>query len=187
MADYNRNYARRSSGRNYNRDTRRSTRRNDGGRNYRRNDTYIHGNVVVAPEYEEAPRRTRVYRQGTRVLDTRKGVKYREAMEHYSITYVLAICLMTAALIGLGVIYVKTDNEVSKKQSNINQLEQEINILTSENEVYNYNVNSYIDTDYIIKTAKKELGMVEAKSNQINYYKKSSSEYMKQLEDIPEE
>ena len=178
MADYNRSYARRNASRNQN--------RRNSSRNYRRNDTYIRGNVVVAPEYEEAPRRQRVYRQGRRVEDTRKGIKYREAMEHYSVFYVFTVILMVSLALGLSVTYIKIDNEVTKKQNSINQLEQEINILTSENEVYNYNVNSFVDTDYIIKTAKKELGMVEAKQNQINYYKKSSSEYMKQLEDIPE-
>lgn len=177
MADYNN---RRSNSR------RQIENRNHSSRNRRRSDSYIHGNVVTAPQYEEAPRRSRVYRDGKRVADTRKGIKYREAMEHYTFLYVAAIFCMIAFAVALCVTYIKVDNEVSKKQASINQLEQEINILTSENEVYNYNVNSYVDTDYIIKTAKKKLGMVEAKKNQINYYKKSSSEYMKQLEDIPE-
>lgn len=177
MADYNN---RRSNSR------RQIENRNHSSRNRRRNDSYIHGNVVTAPQYEEAPRRSRVYRDGKRVADTKKGIRYREAMAHYSLPYCFVICVLVAVTIYLGILSIKVNNDVTKKQDSINQLEQEINILTSENEVYNYNVNSYVDTDYIIKTAKKKLGMVEAKPDQINYYKKSSSEYMKQLEDIPE-
>ena len=138
MADYNN---RRSNSR------RQIENRNHSSRNRRRNDSYIHGNVVTAPQYEEAPRRSRVYRDGKRVADTKKGIRYREAMAHYSLPYCFVICVLVAVTIYLGILSIKVNNDVTKKQNSINQLEQEINILTSENEVYNYSlISNPLDT-----------------------------------------
>ena len=46
---------------------------------------------------------------------------------------------------------------------------------------------TYVDVDYIINTALNELGMVVAGKDQVTFYDNTPSEYMNQLNDIPED
>ena len=64
-------------------------------------------------------------------------------------------------------------------------MEKNLDTLVSQNDAIEYAISSYIDTDYVVKVATGELGMVKASESQISFYKSSESEYMKQLEDIP--
>lgn len=186
MADYNRRYNG-NGGRSRSANTNRSRGRDYNNVSNRRNTSYIHGNTVTAPEYETSPRKTRVYREGRRVNDTKRGIRYIENKQHLTFGYTFFMLLLVAGVLGMSIISINIDNQITRKQKKINSLQQEINMLTSENEIADYQINSCVDTDAIIKTAKKELGMVEAKDDQISYFKKSSSEYMKQLKDIPKE
>jgi len=186
MADYNRRYNG-NGGRSRSANTNRSRGRDYNNVSNRRNTSYIHGNTVTAPEYETSPRKTRVYREGRRVNDTKRGIRYIENKQHLTFGYTFFMILLVAGVLGMSIISINIDNQITRKQKKINSLQQEINMLTSENEIADYQINSCVDTDAIIKTAKKELGMVEAKDDQISYFKKSSSEYMKQLKDIPKE
>ena len=48
-----------------------------------------------------------------------------------------------------------------------------------------YEINGYVDVDYVLRVATEELGMINAREDQIKFYDSSDTEYMKQLYDIP--
>ena len=46
-------------------------------------------------------------------------------------------------------------------------------------------ISTLVDLDYIYQVATEELGMTYASDDQVIYYDKSESEYVRQYEDIP--
>jgi cell division protein FtsB len=158
---------------------------------YRTRGEYINGNVVTKPV--EVPgrdgrtNRERVYRDGKRVQGSRRSIREQERALSINGAYVAFLAVAAVFCLALCIVYLNVQSDISAKQSSITALESEINSIVAENDALDYEINSYIDTDYIYKVAKKELGMVEATADQISLYEKTDSEYMKQLEDIPEE
>ena len=149
-----------------------------------RNSGYVDGNVVRKPQ--ETQRRRRTYVDGRRVANTRAGIKQKERLGSYSIKYVFGL-VVSAVMIAVALyLNISTMCEIKTTRNSIANLKNEIADIAAENDSYGYNVDSYVDTEYIITTAKEELGMVEATDEQISFYKRSVPEYVEQIDDIPE-
>ena len=99
-------------------------------------------------------------------------------------TVVLALAMIFS--LGLCIQYLNVQSDISAIKENMSSLRNEIDTLATKNDSVEYDINSYIDVDYIIKTAKEELGMVDVNQNQIVTYNTNRNEYMEQYGDVPE-
>ena len=98
---------------------------------------------------------------------------------------VFCMGMISLACILMCVVYLNVQSQISESRSNISELKTQISTVQSQNDALSYSINSYIDTDYIYKTAKKDLGMKQAGENQIVTYHSSDSGYMVQYGEIP--
>ncbi len=149
-----------------------------------RKDTYIEGNTVRKFDfdfeeleneaaYEEAERENS-YRPRRRSLSMSGGMA-------------MLLALVSAAILSLCVVYLNREFAISQKSAQINTLKAELEDLKAENEVLNYEVNSYMDIEYVYTYATEVLGMSVATEDQIVFYDGTDKEYLVQYKEIPEE
>lgn len=148
---------------------------------YRRNE-YVYGNTArqLAPKREE-----RVYENGQRVRESERELRNRDKALQMNGAYVFFLALVSIFCLSMGVVYLGLQSEITNTRDRITELKTDINTLTAKNEAVDYAIKGYISSEHILKVAKKELGMVEADSEQVQFYKSSDSEYTVQFKDIP--
>ena len=159
--------------------------KNNYKKNYISYSDYVEGNVVKKANAQELPvREPRTY-VGDKRISSRSLYKNRERALRMSAGYVavLVICCICMAVVCAN--YLSLRDEITSKKANIAALELDIEALKAQNDSMDYAINSYIDIEYISKVAKEELGMVQAGKDQISFYNKSESEYMKQYNEVP--
>lgn len=96
--------------------------------------------------------------------------------------------MLTAAAVCalyICVSYLHVQSSITGRIHHIEVLEQELELLKSENDALQTRINTGIDLDHIYKVATEELGMVYAGRDQVILYDKTESEYVRQYEDIP--
>ncbi len=102
----------------------------------------------------------------------------------------LKTTLILAASVVVSVIncinYLNVQAEITETKSAISSLEASIDTLSTRNDSIQYEIDSCMDVEYIIRVAKEELGMVTVSENQIITYESTRNEYMEQLGDVPE-
>ncbi|MGN0383879.1 MAG: septum formation initiator family protein [Eubacterium sp.] len=152
-------------------------------RRYAANE-YVGGNVVRRLNTEETPQR--VHEEERRIQKRSVG-KQQERTLSLNGAYVVFLAAATVFCLAMCIAYINVQSQISEKKTSISSLENEITVLTSQNDALDYEINSYTDLDYIYKVATKKLGMVEASGSQVELYEKSDSEYMDQTGDIPTE
>lgn len=145
-------------------------------------DTYIYGNA--APELVPG-RRERVYENGQRVRQSERELRNRDRALRMNGPYVFFLALISIFCLSMGVIYLGVQSEISNTRAQITTLKTNISTLTAKNEAVDYAIERYVSSDYIINVATNELGMVEADSDQVVFYKNSDSEYTVQFKDVP--
>lgn len=170
---------------------RRKTRNQNINKQYR-NPAYLYGTAVPKREYEQPPRRKtqreeRVYIGNKRVPVNHAAYRNQQKALHMNGGYVAFLAV--AALISLLVCvnYLKLQAEIAGHNESITEIEKQINTTKAQNDSLEYSIDSYVDLDYIYKTATQELGMVPATSDQVSVYESKDNEYMKQYDDIPKE
>lgn len=144
------------------------------------NGYYIQGNVVR--KLDEREHIGRVPRTG--VSNTTR--KNREKAGHMNPAYVLFLCL---ALFATGVIlvnYISLQSDITNSVKQISRLESELNELKLANDEEYIRVTSSIDLEEIRRIAIQELGMQYAQEGQIISFDGESSDYVKQMADIPQ-
>ena len=146
--------------------------------------SYVDGNTVrklkAAPDIRRkeeryvtpAPRRQE--RQHTKTLS---GINFASLI-------VLTVAII--ATVYVCVEYLMLQNQVTQMDKSIVRLEKELIVLTNENDATYESIDTALDLDYIYQVAVDELGMVYPNKNEIITYKSSSSDYVRQYEDIPE-
>lgn len=156
-------------------------------RNLNRQMYYTDGNTVrkVAVPIEEpkiaSPKKTEE-RKGNR----RSYRRQAEGLE-MSLTYVCFLFAMVIVIVMSCVKYLQLNAQASENNSKISALHTQLDTLITKNDAMDYEINGYIDVDYIMNTAINELGMVVAGKEQVQFYDSTVGEYMNQLNDIPEE
>lgn len=102
----------------------------------------------------------------------------------------LKITLLMAVSVVLSVMscinYLDAEADITETKNNITALEKSIDTITTQNDSVQYEIDSFVDVDYIIKTATEELGMVMVREDQIITYDSTRNEYMEQYGDVPE-
>ena len=152
----------------------------------RKND-YIYGNAVrqaapvQVPEVLQRPRTDKKKRQAD-------GVRRRQALRKQdlkmSIPYVAFLGIMAIIIVMTCVNYLELNSKIRQTETKITTLNTRLDTLTTKNDALDYEINGYVDINYITTKA-SEMGMVPAKEEQIKYYDSTEGEYMKQINDVP--
>lgn len=151
----------------------------------RTSNAYVYGNTVRKTEPVE--REKRIYENGKRVNVSERELRNRDRALQMNGGYVFFLGIISIVCLVMGVVYLGVQTEIANTREHIVSLKSDISTLSAENEAVDYSITTYISSDYIIKVAKKELGMVDAASNQVTFYKSADSEYTIQYDDIPTE
>lgn len=99
--------------------------------------------------------------------------------------YVIMLTIAAVCTLYLCVNYLHLQSSITTRIHTIENLEAELEMLKTENDALQTNINTSVDLDHVYKVATEELGMVYANKNQILQYDKTESEYVRQNEDIP--
>ena len=158
-------------------------------RNSRKNEYmyYTYGNTVrkVATA---VPNHVEPERKQERRPDTHKRT-YKNPNEGLtiSIPYVMFLFVAACAVIVLCMKYINLNSEINKVSDSIISMEKSIETLKAQNDAVEYEIDSSVDMNTIIKTATEELGMVQVNEDSIRFYTSTEGEYMKQFTDVPTE
>jgi len=145
--------------------------------------SYVHGNAVRKVMPAQQPRRdTREERRPAIDHNVRRN---QEKALHMDLPYVIMLTLAAVCALYICVSYLQVQSSISTRIRNIERLEQDVELLKSENDALQTRINTSVDLEHVYKVATEELGMVYANRYQILLYDKTESEYVRQYEDIP--
>ena len=145
--------------------------------------TYVDGNTVrkvqrtveIRPERDEREE----YRHKHAVRRNQEKALYMNG------PYVLALTIAALIALVLCMNYLHKQASITTRINHIEDLELKLENLKSENDALQTRIDTYVDLDHVYKVATEELGMVYANKDQILFYDKTESEYVRQYEDIP--
>ena len=147
----------------------------------RRNAYYVHGNTVRSIQ----PNREITERPKKKV---NKSVKRnQERAKHMNAGYVL---FLSVALVVTGMVlvyYIGLQSDITNSVKHIATLERELNDLKVANEENYSRIMSSVDLEEIRRIAIQELGMQYAQEGQIISFASKSSDYVKQMAEIPKQ
>ena len=148
---------------------------------------YTDGNTVrkIAVPVEE-PRVPRTPKRTEEKRNRRRSHRQAEGLE-MSLPYVIFLFAMGAVVVLSCVRYLDLNSKINETNSKISTLQTQHDTLVTKNDAMDYEINGYIDVEYIMDTAINKLGMIVAGREQVNFYDSSVSEFMNQINDIPEE
>ncbi|MBQ9700163.1 MAG: hypothetical protein IJV71_06025 [Lachnospiraceae bacterium] len=149
----------------------------------KRQSYYVDGNTVrkIAVPVEEPQRREE--RRPERKQGHRRTYRQSEGLE-MSLSYVAFLFVMVIIIVTSCVRYLDINSQISKTNMEISKAQTVLDTLVTKNDAVEYEIDSYIDVEYIMNTAKEQLGMIVAGSEQVKFYDASDSEYMNQLNDV---
>lgn len=150
---------------------------------------YTEGNTVrkVAAPLER-PKRPESTSDSRREFNRENRRSYRKADNlEMSLPYVAFLMAMVVMIVVSCVKYLDLNAQSNDNNVKIAALTTKLDTLVTKNDAMEYEIDGFIDVDYIINTAINELGMVVAGKDQVTFYDNTPSEYMNQLNDIPED
>lgn len=149
----------------------------------KRQSYYVDGNTVrkIAVPVEYPDRRQE--KRPERKQGHRRSYRQSEGLE-MSLSYVAFLFVMVVIIVASCVNYLDVNSQISQTNREISKAQKVLDTLVTKNDATEYEIDSYIDVEYIINTAKEELGMVVAGKEQVKFYESSESEYMNQLNDV---
>ena len=167
---------------------RRENRYRDSQYNRRRTTiAYTEGNTVRVARPEEIPgRRERTYKE-EREQQRRKARirRNRDKALQMSPSFVLFMALAAICVLFVCVHYMQVQTSIISTMAEIEEKEQELEALKADNDLLAAEIRTNVDLDEIYRVATEELGMVRPADDQILYYEKTESEYVRQYESIP--
>ena len=101
------------------------------------------------------------------------------------IPYLAMLILASCCTLFLCFNYINLKTQINSRISSIEQKEQQLDKLKSENNALQNSIDTSVDLNEIYRVATQELGMVYAGEKQVITYDKTESEYVRQYEDIP--
>ncbi len=145
----------------------------------RRNAAYVAGSTARQLQVPE-----REYFQNERHAVA--PVRSRERALPMELPFVIMLTIAAICTLYLCVSYLQLQSSITARLDHIEYLEECIETLKADNDALETRINTSVDLDYVYKVATEELGMVYANKNQVRFYNKTESEYVRQYEDIPE-
>lgn len=147
----------------------------------RQNAYYVHGNTVRNIRQERRPDD----RPKKKVNNTVR--RNRERAKHMSPGYVLFLGAALAATAVILVYYIGLQSDITNSVKHIATLERQLNALKVANEENYSRITSAVDLEEIRRIAIQELGMQYAQEGQIISFVSESSDYVKQMAEIPQQ
>ena len=149
----------------------------------KRQSYYVDGNTVRKIAVPVETPREIEERRPERKSGHRRSYRQSEGLE-MSLSYVAFLFVMVIIIVTSCVQYLDLNSQISKTNMEISKMQTVLDTLVTKNDAVEYEIDSYIDVEYIMNTAKEELGMIVAGSEQVKFYESSESEYMNQLNDV---
>lgn len=176
------------------RKTKRTTDQQAAGRRYRE-AAYTEGNTVRIErlyenprrEYEVPKRRRELTREENRE-EQRKKIRIRKNQDkalQMNPGFVFFLTLAAVGVLFICVNYMKVQMDINSAMRGIKAAELELEELKADNDLLESRLEIQMDLDYIYNVATGELGMTRPREDQILYYQKTESEYVRQYESIP--
>ena len=147
---------------------------------YDSRNTYVYGNTVRVLTEE-------IYTTGNKKRQlSNTARKNREKAYHMSFGYVifLAGALLAAGFILTG--YIGLQADITASIEHISSLESQLNNLKLDNDEEYSRITSSIDLEEVKRIAIQELGMKYAEEGQIITFSGESSDFVRQVADIPQ-
>ena len=138
-----------------------------------------YGNKTAARSKAAAQNKAAVSPAKTRQV--RKAVSISPARLTRIITIAASVAIVTVML----VIYLSTISSNNILIDNVSKLESEYAGLKAQNDAAEFEINSTIDINEVIRSATEDLGMVRGSADQIITYDTSGSEYIQLFAGIP--
>lgn len=154
--------------------------------------TYVDGNTVrkAVPD-RRTETRGEAERYRRRVLVERE-MNYRAQQERLrskalgmDVPFLVLLIAASAVALALCFQYIRLQTEINSRIHSIEQKEQQLEQLKSENDALQNSIDTSVDLNEIYRVATQELGMVYAGTDQVITFDKTESEYVRQYEDIP--
>ena len=109
----------------------------------------------------------------------------RERAQRLNIPSLVLLAAASVASVFLCATYLQVQSNITASRRNIGQLESKLQTLRTDNNALENRIQMLLDLNYIYQVATEELGMTYPSDDQVIYYEKSESEYVRQYEDIP--
>ena len=136
--------------------------------------------VYVFPERDDERRK-----QQNRERKHRRTYRQEEKAPKMSLKITLLMAVSVILSVMSCINYLNAEADITETKNNIESLEKSINTLATQNDSVQYEINSFVDVNYIIRTATEELGMVMVSKDQIITYESTRNEFMEQYGDVP--
>jgi len=145
---------------------------------------YVQGNAAykLQPQRQQIPERVPQRQRRPQSYTIKRN---QEKALQMDLPYLLALVVAACFALYICVSYIHMQSDLTTRMDTIQQLEQDLEALKSENDALETRINTYVDLDHVYKVATEELGMVYAGKEQVLLYNKTESEYVRQYEDIP--
>jgi len=147
----------------------------------KRQNIYVEGNTVRR-EAVPRPRREQEIQQPE---ITRRVRRNREKIQVIGVPYLIILAFATVMVLGACVNYLQVQSSITAHRNNIKKLETSVMTMKADNNAVEGQIDTYVDLDYIRNVAMNEMGMVYPSDDQVIYYDKTESGYVRQYEDIP--
>lgn len=168
--------------------------RRTAGRSYQ-TTAYAEGNTVRIEkaykvprrEYEAPARKRELTREENREAQKRR-IKIRRNQDkalQMNPGFVFFLALASACVMLISVNYLKVQMEIVSAMETIEKREAELEEMKADNDLLESKLQAQMDLEYIYNIATTELGMKRPKEDQVLYYEKTESEYVRQYESIP--
>lgn len=153
----------------------------------RRNGTspYVYGNVATQPEispdyHEQSPKRPKK-KVSSQVRRNRKLAL------HMNSAYVIFLAVAAVMALVVCVNYVELQSRITNRSKSVAAMQEELANLREENNAKYNAVMDSVNLDEIRDRAQNQLGMVYASPEQIVEYENPATDYVRQLEEIPDD
>lgn len=135
-------------------------------------------NAQMRPEKKNSDRRLNEKRQ-------QQVRRNQQRALNIDLPYLLILIVASVCTLTLCFNYICLQTSINSRITEIEQLEQQLDALKSENDALQGSIDTSVDLNEVYRIATEELGMVYAGKDQLITYDKTESEYVRQYEDIP--
>ena len=147
------------------------------------NNLYISGNVVKKGMLQKT-QKVNTTKKDKPFAKPKTKVCYKQRKKEqqgFSLLYTLFLFVMVVIIILSCITYLDTGAKINTTKQEIKSMQNQLDNLVTKNNSLDYDINGYIDVDYILDTATNKLGMIVGNSKQIHFYDRTIDEYMEQF------
>lgn len=144
--------------------------------------TYVEGNTVR--KTAEAGRVPELRKE--KIISNRVK-KNRSKLQRIGAPSLILLLVATVLMLLTCVDYLQVYSDITNHRNNIEKMEDQLQTLRSDNAALEAQINTSLNLEHVKYVAMGELGMVYPEEEQLIYYEKTESGYVRQNEDIPTE